>query len=182
VGHVGQEGAQRDHESHVELAGEIHHRLREGTPPKVGLGPREQDRAPATQGSDARGRSRKIILGPLDRASDAFYELYLRPHRLVIVELLAVEAPEPLGLRRLPNGAQREARRLCRVVPTREPGDEHRALELRPPLYIYVCVHAASLPRRTARAVLVSSTGVVDPLHRTRAAGEEVKVAFLTHF
>lgn len=134
VRHVGQQGAQGYDEPHVKLAGEVHYALGERLPPEVRLRAGEQDRTTPTQGANAPSRGREAVLGPLDRAGDAFYQLDLGPRRLVIEELVAVEASEAFGLRGLLDGADREARRLRRVVPTREPGDEHRALQLRPPV------------------------------------------------
>src|SRR5215210_2418861 len=127
--HVSQESSQRDYEPHVEIPGEVHHRLRERLPPEVRLGSREQDRSPTAQGGDARARAREVILGPLDSAGDAFYELDLGAHRLVIEVLFAVETRELFRLGGLLDSTQRETRRLGRVVPAREPGDEHRTFE-----------------------------------------------------
>jgi len=101
VRHVGQERSERDHELHVELASEFDYPLRKRLPPEVRLGPREQDRAPVPQTFNVRLGGRKVVPRPLYRPGDALDELDLRPYRLVIEKVLAVEAREtfpPPGL------------------------------------------------------------------------------------
>ena len=75
-----------------------------------------------------------MVFGPLDRACNAFYEPDLGSYRLVIEELLTIEAPKLLRSPSFLQGTCREASRLRRVVPAPKRRDEYGPLELWPPL------------------------------------------------
>jgi hypothetical protein len=117
---IGEERAERNHELHSEILGQVGDLSGKRPPAGVRLDPQEE------HGIALDSRDRRVVedvLGPVDVPGDAVLEADVRPDGLEVVELLRIDVREALRAPALREEARRERGALRAVVPAAERGD-----------------------------------------------------------